>query len=174
MAAVDQIKRARERATKAVSLRPAVGQATSVTRAQITDGYHCEVSEGSWTIAADMPKSEGGSERAPTPGVLGRGALASCFAIGLVGLAAQRDIPLDDLSVEVHADWDARGELGVGTDVVPGYSQVRIVVEIASPASEAAIKSLLEDAERHSPYIDVFRRDNTVLVEHTITQPVGA
>lgn len=172
--AVADIKRARERATKAVTARPSVGQATAVTRARITDGFTCEVTEGSWTFVADMPKREGGDEQGPTPGVFGRGALASCLAMGIVAWAAQTDVPLDGVSVEVQADMDFRGDLAVDDEVVPGYSQLRVVISVESPAPEAEVRALLQKAERYSPYIDVFRRANEVVVEQRISQRAAA
>ena len=82
-----------------------------------------------------MPAKVGGDETAPTPGVLGRGALASCLTIGIAVWAARLGVPIDALEVEVQADFDARGELGMG-GVAPGYSEVRYVVAIDSPAPE--------------------------------------
>jgi len=71
--------------------------------------------------------------------------------------AARLGIPVDAVEVEVQADFDARGELGVG-DALPGYREVRRVVSIDSPAPEADLRELVETAERHSPYLDVFGR----------------
>jgi hypothetical protein len=67
-------------------------------------------------------------------------------------------VPLDALEVEVQADFDARGELGVANGAPPGYREVRYAVAIESPASRAELDRLLAMAERHSPYLDVFGR----------------
>jgi uncharacterized OsmC-like protein len=109
-----------------------------------------------------MPLKVGGEETAPTPGTLGRGALASCLVVGISMWAARLGIAIDKLEVEVQADFDARGELGVGDNIPPGYLEVRYVVCIDSPASEDAVVKLLETAERHSPYVDVFGRGQTM------------
>jgi uncharacterized OsmC-like protein len=98
-----------------------------------------------------------GPDTAPTPGALGRGALASCLTIGIATWAARLGVPIDALEVEVQADFDARGELGVGR-VLPGYTEVRYVVKIDSPAPRQELDDLLALAERHSPYLDVFGR----------------
>jgi hypothetical protein len=76
--------------------------------------------------------------------------------------AARLDVPINSLEVEVQADFDARGELGVGEHISPGYQEVRYLVSIDSPASEDALVELLETAERHSPYLDVFSRAQTM------------
>src|SRR5262249_33434343 len=158
------LKQAVERNTKAVTLRPAVARGTSVTRATIVDGCTCEITEGPWKLIADIPKSEGGGGNGPTPGVLGRGALGSCFAIGIVVQAAVHDVPLGAVSVEVQADWDGRGYLGVDDDIPPGYTGLRVVVDIESSAPQARVLEIVKLAGRLSSYLDVFRRENAVVV----------
>ncbi len=151
-----------ERNAGMLALKPSRGRLTGVTKARIVGGLRCEIEEGPWTLTADMPVKAGGEETAPTPGMLGRGALASCLAIGISVWAARLGITIDALEVEVQADFDARGELGVGEDVSPGYQEVRYLISIDSPASEDAVTELLEKAERHSPYLDVFGRAQTM------------
>ncbi len=140
-----------------LALKPNRGHLTGVTKAKLVDGLRCEIEEGPWRLAADMPAKAGGDETAPTPGMLGRGALASCLVIGISMWAARLGIPIDGLEVEVQADFDVRGEMGVG-DVKAGYQEVRYLVSIDSPASAEALTELLETTERHSPYMDVFSR----------------
>ena len=152
------IREIAERNAKMLALKPSRGHLTGVTKARIVGGLRCEIEEGPWKLAADMPVKAGGEDSAPTPSVLGRGALASCLAIGITTWAARLDIPIDALEVEVQADFDARGELGVGEHIPPGYQEIRYLVSIDSPASQDALVKLLETAERHSPYHDVFSR----------------
>ena len=157
MDSTQRIREISERNVRLLEARPDRGRLTGVTRARIAQGLRCEISEGGWTLAADMPAKAGGEDSAPTPGVLGRGALASCLAMGITMWAARLGVPLASVEVEVHADFDARGELGVG-DARAGYEEVRRVVRIASPAPEAVLADLVDTAERHSPYLDVFGR----------------
>ncbi|HSJ97184.1 MAG TPA: OsmC family protein [Myxococcota bacterium] len=140
-----------------LAARPDRGHLSCATRARLVDGLRCEIEEGPWKFAADMPAKVGGDDSAPTPGVLGRGALAGCLTIGIAAWAARLGVPLDALEVEVQADFDARGELGMG-DVPPGYQEVRYTVAIDSPAPRHEVERLLAIAERHSPYLDVFGR----------------
>jgi uncharacterized OsmC-like protein len=151
------IREIAERNIRLLVAKPSRGHLSCTTRARLVDGVRCETEEGPWRFAADMAAKVGGDESAPTPGVLGRGAFASCLTIGIAAWAARLDVPLDALEVEVEADFDARGELGMG-DVPPGYSEVLYRVSIESPASRERIDQLLSLAERHSPYLDVFGR----------------
>ena len=146
-----------ERNVRLLAARPDRGHLSCATRARLVDGLRCEIEEGPWKFAADMPAKVGGDDSAPNPGVLGRGALAGCLAIGIGAWAARLGVPLDSVEVEVQADFDARGELGMG-EVPAGYSEVRYVVSIESPAPRRELDRLLAMAERHSPYLDIFGR----------------
>jgi len=151
------IRRAFERNAQIVRTRPAVAQKTYVTRIHIRDGLTCDIEEGPWTLTADLGTTAGGNAAGPTPGTLARAALGSCLAISYVMWAAQLNVPLHQVAVEVQADTDLRGMYGVD-DIAAGYSVVRYVVSVHSPASQEAILRVLDIAEAHSPYVDVFRR----------------
>jgi uncharacterized OsmC-like protein len=158
-----------ERNARLLEARPAKGHLTGVTRARMVQGLRCEITEGEWTLAADMPGKAGGGDSAPTPGMLGRGALAGCLAIGITMWAARLGVPLDGVEVEVQADFDARGELGVG-DAKPGYREVRRIICIDSPAPAQVLQDLVDTAERHSPYLDVFARGQSLTRELRLAQ----
>jgi uncharacterized OsmC-like protein len=151
------IRQIAERNVRLLAARPDRGHLRCATRARLVDGLRCEIEEGPWKLAADLPAKVGGGDSAPTPGVLGRGALAGCLTIGIAAWAARLGVPLDGVEVEVQADFDARGELGMG-GVSPGYSEVRYVVSIESPASHDELERLIALAEGTSPYLDVFGR----------------
>jgi uncharacterized OsmC-like protein len=152
-----KIREIAERNVRILALKPERGHLTGVTKARIEDGLRCVIEEGPWRLSADLPAKAGGDGTAPTPGMLGRGALASCLAMGITLWAARRGVPVDAVEVEVQADFDARGELGM--DGVPaGYQEVRHVVSVDSPAPEETVLEVIEIAERHSPYLDVFGR----------------
>jgi hypothetical protein len=46
--------------------------------------------------------------------------------------------------------------------VAPGYTEVRYIVGIDSPAARQELDALCALAERHSPYLDVFGRAMTL------------
>ncbi len=108
-ARTDQIKTAFERKQRALRARPYLGQGTATTRVRLLDGLQCSVEEGDWRLLADMSPRSGGDGAGPNPGMLGRGALAACLAMTARLWAAYLTIPLEELEVEVQADYDARG-----------------------------------------------------------------
>jgi uncharacterized OsmC-like protein len=151
------IRKIVERNIQLLASKPSRGHLTCVTKARLARGLRCEIEEGSWKFSADLPAKVGGDDTAPTPGALGRGALAACLTMGITIWAARLGVQIDALEIEVQTDFDARGELGMGA-VPPGYSQVRYSVSIDSPASRDDLDRVIAAAERHSPYLDVFGR----------------
>jgi uncharacterized OsmC-like protein len=151
------IRAAFARNVQVLTARPAVGHKTDVTRVRVRDGLTCEIEDGPWKLTADLAPKCGGNGAGPTPGTLGRAALGSCLAIGYVMWAAVLGVPLHHVEVEVQADSDVRGMYGVG-EAPAGYSQVCYTVSVDSPAPPEDIMRVLDTAEAHSPYFDVFRR----------------
>jgi uncharacterized OsmC-like protein len=151
-----RIKTALERNKKAVSLRPALGRGTAVTRVNIREGLLCEVEDGPWKLTADYSEKNGGRGQGPDPGVFGRSALGSCLAMGYVLWAAECDLPLDGVSVEVQADYDAAGHYGL-SNAPCGYGEIRYTVSIESSAPEEDVRRMIEEADKHSSYLELFR-----------------
>jgi uncharacterized OsmC-like protein len=154
---MDPIKRAFETVAGALAANPALGRGTGKTTARVRTGLVCEIEAGPWRFVADMPGTCGGTESAPTPGVYGRAALGSCLAIGYAMRAAKRGVALSCIEVEVQADYDDGALFGV-TDTPPGYSEIRCLVTVTTDAPEADVLRVLDEADAHSPYLDVFRR----------------
>jgi uncharacterized OsmC-like protein len=159
------------RNVKAVSLRPSVGQGTAVTTARLGASLSCEIEDGAWKLTAGMTEKYGGSNAGPNPGVFGRAALASCLAIGYGMWAARLGINIHSLQVEVQADYDVRGELGVSDEVPPGYLAVRYLVSVESDATQDEIMNLLNTADKHSSWRDDYERQLPLTREVRISAP---
>jgi len=144
------------RNARALELRDSLGRGTAVTTATLLDGARTRVTDGNWSYEVDLSARSGGTGAAPDPGVFGRGALASCLASTYALWAAHRGIPIEALTVEVHADYDARGMYGVG-NAVADYVAIRPVVTIRSPAPDDAVRALIREADEHCVYLNVFR-----------------
>jgi uncharacterized OsmC-like protein len=164
-----KIKTAFTRVSETLAKRPAFGLGTGVSKATIKNGLTCEIHEANWTLTADMPEQAGGNAAGPTPGVFGRAALGSCLAIGYMMRAAAKNIPVAGIEVEIQADYDDGALFGTSVDVPPGYLQIRYLVTIDSEAPEDTLMQLLDEADKHSPYLDVFKRSQTCLREVKIT-----
>jgi uncharacterized OsmC-like protein len=173
MKKTSEIKRAFDRNACAMKLRPKLAQATGVTSVRIRNGLTCEIEDGDWKFVADMPESCAGANAGPDPGPLGRGALGACLAMGYTMWAAQLDIPLDEVEVEIAADYDVRGFYGVA-DVPCGYLELRYTVRIQSEAPENDILRLLDKADNHSPWHEIFRTAQKLKRDVVITRSNAA
>lgn len=155
-ASAPRVRAAFERKRRALERRPAIGRGTAVTRVRLAEGLRCEVVEGDWRLTVDVGEAGGGTNAGPNPGVLGRSALGSCVAMGYAMWAAKLGVPLDEIGVEVEADYDAGPHYGVGSGTC-GYSEVRCVVTLVTSASDADLQRLTQAVDAHTPYLDVFR-----------------
>jgi len=154
----EKIKESFVRSAKALSLKPALGLGSGISKTRITNGLTCEITEGNYNLVADMPEAAGGNAAGPTPGVYGRAALGSCLAIGYMMHASKRNIPVDALEVEIQADFNDGALFGTTTNVPPGYLEVRYTITVESDASEEELLQMFDEADSHSPYLDVFTR----------------
>ena len=145
------------RTQKALRLKPALGLGIGISKTRILSGLSCESREGEYIFHTDMPSQVGGNGTGPTPGVLGRAALGSCLAMGYMMWASRLNVIIDSLEVQIEADYDD-GALFDTSDSPPGYSEIRYIVKIKSPASKIDIDKILDEGDKHSPYLDVFSR----------------
>jgi len=157
MADSQTIKKAFQRNKKALEKRPSIGQSTAVTKVRVRDETTCEITASGKKLICDIGTAEGGNDAGPGPGILERGALGSCLAIGYATWAAHLEIPIDNIEVDIESDFDARGQFGLGEDS-PGFKELRYKVFIESSASEDNIRELIKKADAHSPVLDDFRR----------------
>src|SRR5262245_38272078 len=161
-----------ERNVKAVSLRPAVGQGTAVTKVRLRDGLKCDIHDGPWTLVAGMTEKYGGDNAGPNPGVFGRAALGSCLVMAYAMWAARLGVPIDSLEVEIQADYDVRGELGVLDSVRPGYERMRYIVTVSSPASAEEVNRWLETAERYCSWRDNLENPVPLVGERRVSSSI--
>ena len=170
MAQEEQIKTTFERKAKLLGARESLGQGTATTIARATEGLTCEAHEGDYKITIDVGEASGGNNKGPNPGLLARAALGSCLAMSYVTWSAKRGLPINNVEVQIQADYDARGHYGVA-DVTAGYLEVRYNVTIESDAPEADILAMVDEADHHTAILDVFGRSQPMRRDVNIVAP---
>lgn len=151
------IKKAFERNRKVIELRPKKAKKTVTTKLRLTEGTTCEVVHKDWTFKVDIGEAEGGNNAGPGPGLLQRGALAGCLAIGYVQQAAIMGVPIEQIEITIEADKDLTGRFGMNNQP-PGSKSIRYKVLIESSAPEEEIKKVIAEADHLSPVLDDFKR----------------
>ena len=109
----------------------------------------------SWRISTDMPKALGGEGSAPSPGWLRRAAQAACEGTMIAIRAAQEQVELERLEVQIGSISDDRGMLGIEDKANPGPNEswARVTIS-AKGVSETKLREIVDWAEAHSPVTD--------------------
>jgi uncharacterized OsmC-like protein len=154
MASQKEIKAAMDRIASVYKARPSQAQVVRSAVCEVTEGVKCTIQAEGFTFTADMPEPRG-DNTAPTPGTLVRGGLGACLAVGYALAFARHELPWTKLKVEIQADMDMRGTMGIDS-VPPEFPRVRYIVRVESPADTAAIREAIEEANSFSPELANF------------------
>ena len=90
-------------------------------------------------------------------------ALVGCAGVTLCAVATAMNIPFSTGTIVAEGDLDFRGTLGVNRDVPVGFLAIRLVVELATEASDETLAKLGSLGERYC----VVARSLAVPVEMT-------
>jgi uncharacterized OsmC-like protein len=160
------IQRSLVRLEAAVADRPGFGHVTQSSTTRCTTGLVCETSEGGHLVHTDLARAFGGRDSAPSPGAMMRAALGSCLAMGYRLRAARYEVPLDEIVVTVDSSSVLAGMLDPGAGHPPGFTGVHVDVRVTGPAPADDIRSLIGEADRLSPMVDVVQR--AIPVRHSV------
>jgi len=94
-------------------------------------------------------------------------AMGSCLSVGIVYNGAARGINIKSLNFDIDGDLNLHAFLGLSETERPGYSNIRIKINIDSDAPRDKIEELCKYVEKTSPMMDCIR--NPVPVTITIT-----
>ncbi|HEY0207758.1 OsmC family protein [Acerihabitans sp.] len=122
-------------------------------------------------IISDSPADFAGYDLGPASPEIFLGSLSSCLTHIFLIHAADRQIPLSRLEVEVQAEIDQRGGKAPGFETVPFYPyNIRYIVELDSSASEAEIAALHHAVETWCPVLNLIKNpqslEGTLIYKH--------
>lgn len=127
---------------KAVADDAANPKAIFSARGSLVGVTEVDVQTGAHTFTVDEPIALGGSDVAANPGQYALASLGSCQASTYRFWAEQLGIAFDSLTVRVGGDLDIRGFLGFDDTVRPGFSAVRVHVDVSGPESTERYQQL--------------------------------
>lgn len=102
------------------------------------------------TIECDEPHEVFGADDAANPQELLLAAVGSCMSVIYALNAASRDIPIHRLEIELTAELDLRGPLGLDPAVPPGFREVECKVHINAEATDEQLEELHQSVLRLS------------------------
>ncbi len=127
-------------------------------------------------IISDADADFAGYDLGPTSPELQLGVLGSCLTHTFLIQAADREIPLDAVSVEVTGQMDPRaGRPGYGH--IPIYPHnIQYTASIESPASDGELAALREAVERSCPLYNLLINPQQITgtIVHTTARVVDA
>jgi uncharacterized OsmC-like protein len=146
-------------AANAQAVFSAQGTLVGITEVDIRTGTH--------TFKVDEPPALGGADGAANPVQYALASLGSCQAITYRFWAEQLGIPFDSLTVRLEGDLDIRGFFGFDDTVRPGFTAIRVDVQVSGPESAERYAELAAAVDAHCPVLDLFT--NSVPVTRTIS-----
>jgi len=116
-------------------------------------------------IISDSPPDFAGYNLGPSSPELQLGVLGTCVTHIFLIQAAERQVPLESLEVEVTGIIDPRGGKP-GHEKTPIWPhEIGYTVHIDSPASREEIDALFEAVERNCPILNLLRNPQTIRAE---------
>jgi len=116
-------------------------------------------------VISDSPPDFAGYNLGPSSPELQLGVLGTCVTHIFLIQAAERQVPLESLEVEVTGIIDPRGGKP-GHEQTPIWPhQIGYTVHIDSPASREDIGALFEAVERNCPILNLLRNPQTIRAE---------
>jgi uncharacterized OsmC-like protein len=116
-------------------------------------------------VLSDSPPSFAGYDLGPSSPELQLGVLGTCVTHIFLIHAAERQLPLESLEVEVTGVIDPRGGKP-GHEHTPIWPhQIGYTVHIDSSASREEIDALFEAVERNCPILNLLRNPQTIRAE---------
>jgi uncharacterized OsmC-like protein len=112
-------------------------------------------------VVVDEPLHLFGQNTAPAPGEIVLSALGGCLAVGIVAVAAWKQIALTKLELFLEGDignpaaWGAGGALKAPAEM--GFQAIRVKVVIVGNAPRAVLDEIVQHANQYSPVANSMR-----------------
>ncbi|GAA3639871.1 OsmC family protein [Microbacterium awajiense] len=120
------------------------------------------IQSGAHEFLIDEPTALAGDDVAPSPVEYALGAIVACQVVVFRLYSRVLGIPFDDIRVLAEGDLDAAKLLGKDDSVRPGFSSVRLVIELTGPESAERYEQLRQAVDEHCPVLDLFANPTPV------------
>ena len=151
----------------------AVKQKSIVTMKAHGDVKHharTDVSVRDLSVTIDEPSERGGTNQGATPTETLVISLIGCTTVVAHRIAERLGIELENMSVDVAADFDRRGVMQEEHLTVP-FPKMDMTISVRTSASDADMEQLKADLKKFCPISNVIRQSGTELTETwTITR----
>jgi len=113
-------------------------------------------------IISDSPADFAGYDLGPSSPEIQLGVLGSCLTHIYLIKAAELDVPLDSLDIDLRAQLDPRGGLPEFPEVPVELQGISYEVQIGSPADDSRLDLLRAEVERVCPVLNLLTKPQTI------------
>lgn len=148
---VDEITRAPDEAQMqyGVALDWESGTRSRAEARPMRVGPHRVSRSFSWKV--DEPRQLLGNNHAPSPQELLLSGVGACMMVAFVAGATAAGIQIESLRLDLDADLDLRGFLGIGSNATVGFPEIRYRIHVTADATPEDLERLHRNAVAHSP-----------------------
>lgn len=113
------------------------------------------IKAGRHTLVIDEPPALAGNNAGPSPGEALLSALIGCQIVAYRLYAAAMDIQLDTIDIKAEGDFDIRGGLAFDDSIRPGFSAIRLNIDLTGSEPEERYRALQKMVDLHCPVHDM-------------------
>jgi uncharacterized OsmC-like protein len=128
----------------------------------------CKIETGKSRVEAGLHPATGGDGQSACSADMLLEALVGCAGVTLSAVATALGVPLGDATIRAEGDLDFRGTLGVSKDILVGFKQIRLSVDLHTDATEEQIATLLRLTERYCVVYQTLRHAAEISVLHRV------
>ncbi|WP_166870926.1 OsmC family protein [Salinibacterium sp. ZJ450] len=150
--------------TERVTASPASAQLTYKVGGQGEGAVASRISAGTHEFFVDEPAGLAGDDIAASPVEIALGALISCQIVVYRLYAQNLGIEIDSITAQAEGDLDVHGLFGLNDSVRPGFSDVRLTINVTGPESDDRYEELHRVVDAHCPVLDLFANATPVSV----------
>jgi len=115
---------------------------------------HTVVEARDFTFSVDEPTDMGGTNAGPNPVEYLLGALAGCLNVVGHQIAAEMDIEMKTIEIDIEGDLDPRKFMGQAEEPRAGYQTVDVTLTAETDADDETLGEWLEAVEERCPVSD--------------------
>lgn len=128
-----------------------------------------DIALGQYHVRVDEPPALGGDNTAPNPVEYYLASLLSCQVVTYRFWAQRLGVQIDSLSARAEGDLDVRGFFGLDDAVRPGFTEVRVVVDVAGPEAPERYRAVQQAVDAHCPVLDLTVNPTPVTTSLNVT-----
>ncbi len=144
---------------------PASARLTLSSQGELLDDRPAvRLTSGHGKVTAGLHPATGGTGEDACSGDMLLEALVACSGVTLKAVATAMGISLRRGIVRAEGDLDFRGTLGIGRDVPVGFTDIRLIFELDTDASDDQLANLLKLSERYCVIYQTLRQPPSLSV----------